>query len=637
MKLDTTLRSVVFHTLFPRMVFAECLLLAILVPTAAAGDGPRPSSLDSISFAQPPAWARDAVWYQIFPERFRNGDPANDPTPADIEGAWPHEKQKAWNVSPWTADWFKLQPWEDDGRGFYYHAQLRRFGGDIQGIISRLDYLQNLGVTALYLNPIFESPSLHKYDAAMYHHVDNNFGPDPVGERAIWAAENPADPATWLWTSADLKFLSLVKEAHRRGMKVILDGVFNHVGTTFWAFKDVVKNQQASKYARWFTISSWDDPSTPRNEFVYKGWMGVKDLPELRRDSSGMEPEVAKHVHAVVRRWMDPNGDGDHSDGIDGWRLDVAEMVPLSFWREFRRWVREINPEAYITGEVWWQDWSNNVMFNAAPWLQGDAFDAVMNYRVAREACHFFKDKTKRISPSEFDRALAAIRSDYRPENTGVLMNLYGSHDTDRLGSMIVNVDTDFDKRVGSSDNPSYDIRKPHPDELRIQRLMVLFQMTYVGAPMVYYGDEVGMWGGDDPDERKPMLWADMAYEPESHHPFGKARPSDMNVPDTGLFDYYKSVIALRKAHPALLHGGFAPAITDDAGDVYGFVRTVPGSTMLVVLNASASGTTVALPADLAKRGWTVRFATDRANRVAEHASVTLSPVSGIVLESGDR
>jgi cyclomaltodextrinase / maltogenic alpha-amylase / neopullulanase len=637
MKLDTTLRTVAIHNLCAHCLSALCLLLIACMSTATAGNDPKPPRADADAFSDPPVWARDAVWYQIFPERFRNGDPSNDPTLADIEGAWPHERQQQWHISPWTADWFKLQPWEDDGRGFYYHAQLRRFGGDLQGIISRLDYLQDLGVTALYLNPIFESPSLHKYDATMYHHVDNNFGPDPAGDRAAWEKENPADPATWGWTSADKLFLSLVKEAHRRGMKVILDGVFNHVGTTFWAFKDVVKNQQASKYSRWFTITSWDDPSTPRNEFAYKGWMGVKDLPELRRDSSGMEPEVMKHVHAIVRRWMDPNGDGDHSDGIDGWRLDVAEMVPISFWREFRRWVRDINPESYITGEIWWQDWSNNVMFNAAPWLQGDAFDAVMNYRVAREACHFFKDRAKRLTPSAFDGALAAIRADYRPQNTGVLMTLYGSHDTDRLGSMIVNVDSDFDKHVGTADNPSYDIRKPRPDELRIQRLMVLFQMTYIGAPMVYYGDEVGMWGGDDPDERKPMLWSDMTYEPESHHPLGKPRPVDENAPNTELFDYYKRAIELRKAHPALLHGDFASALTDDAGDVYGFTRQLPGSTMLVMMNASPKAVTVPLPAGLAKKNWIVRFLTDADNRVEEASRVTLLPVSGIVLESGDR
>ncbi|HYQ85689.1 MAG TPA: alpha-amylase family glycosyl hydrolase, partial [Bacteroidota bacterium] len=183
--------------------------------------------------AQVPAWAKRAVWYQIFPERFRNGDPKNDPRVDDLAGSWPHETPARWSISPWTSDWYRLQPWEsEDAKGFYYHAQLRRYGGDLQGVIDKLDYLSDLGVTALYFNPLFESPSLHKYDATMYHHIDNNFGPDPDGDRRLWAAENPADPKTWKWSAADSLFLRLLKEAHRRGMKVVLDGVFNHVGMT---------------------------------------------------------------------------------------------------------------------------------------------------------------------------------------------------------------------------------------------------------------------------------------------------------------------------------------------------------------------------------------------------------------------
>ena len=332
-----------------------------------------------------PSWASTAVWYQIFPERFRNGDRSNDPRMEDLKGSWPHATVPGWQVSSWTGDWYALQPWERDGRGFYFHAQMRRYGGDLQGIIDQLDYLQNLGINAIYLNPVFESPSLHKYDATFYHHVDNNFGPDPDGDRAVWSSEDPADPATWKWTSADTLLLGLVREVHDRGMKIILDGVFNHVGMTFWAFEDVRKNGRNSKYKDWFTITSWDDPKTPEDEFDYVGWAGVKELPELREDENGLVEGPREHIHAVVKRWMDPNGDGNPSDGIDGWRLDVADKVGLTFWRDFRGWVRSINPEAYLVGEVFWQDWNTGTMFNAAPWLQGDAFDAVMNYRWAQE------------------------------------------------------------------------------------------------------------------------------------------------------------------------------------------------------------------------------------------------------------
>lgn len=150
--------------------------------------------------ATPPDWAADAIWYQIFPERFRNGDAKNDPVPASLEGTWPYEVPVGWKVSPWTSDWYALQPWEQaSGKDFYHNAQLRRYGGDLQGILDRLDYLKDLGVNALYLNPVFDSPSLHKYGAARYHHIDRHFGPDPAGDAPLFAAEDPADPTTWRW------------------------------------------------------------------------------------------------------------------------------------------------------------------------------------------------------------------------------------------------------------------------------------------------------------------------------------------------------------------------------------------------------------------------------------------------------
>ena len=142
----------------------------------------------------------------------------------------PYESPPGWQVSPWTSDWYRLQPWERDGRGFYHHAQLRRYGGDLQGILQQLDYLQQLGVTALYLNPVFDSPSLHKYGVRYYHHIDRHFGPNPAGDGQLFAREDPADPATWQWSAADQLFLRLIDEVHQRDMKIVIDGVFNHVG-----------------------------------------------------------------------------------------------------------------------------------------------------------------------------------------------------------------------------------------------------------------------------------------------------------------------------------------------------------------------------------------------------------------------
>lgn len=542
----------------------------------------------SSSLAQVPAWAKNAIWYQIFPERFRNGDPKNDPKPSDLAGSWPHEVATGWKVSNWIGDWYELQPWEkNDGKGFYFHAQQRRYGGDLQGVLDKLDYLKDLGITAIYLNPLFESPSLHKYDATMYHHIDNNFGPDAEGDKAIWASEHPADPSSWKWTAADKLFLTLLDEAHKRGIRVIIDGVFNHVGYMFWAFEDVKKNQQQSKFVDWFTIKRWDDPATQVNEFDYQCWYGARELPEIREDGNGLVAGPREHVHAVIKRWMDPNGDGNPQDGIDGWRLDVAEMVNPNFWKEFRTWVRALNPEAYIAGEVWWEDWNNGKMFNAAPWLQGDMFDAVMNYRWAREAVRFFAgDKTK-ISASEFNRRLTGLLKDYPMDINYVLLNLYDSHDTDRLGSRMVNVDLSYDKNVGANDNHDYNVRKPNAEELRTQRLMALFQMTYVGAPTIYYGTEAGMWGADDPDERKPMLWKEFQYAPEEALPRGGQRPGDENVFNQELFDWYAKLTKIRQRYDALRVGTFDAVLTDDAKDIFVFRRATPTQVIYVALNNS--------------------------------------------------
>ncbi|MHB1687293.1 MAG: glycoside hydrolase family 13 protein [Ignavibacteriaceae bacterium] len=534
-----------------------------------------------------PGWAKDAIWYQIFPERFANGDKSNDPTPYDMEGAWPYKIPDGWHISPWTSDWYKLQPWEKaNSHDFYWNAGVRRYGGDLQGIIDHLDYLKKLGITAIYLNPIFESPSLHKYDTRMYHHVDNNFGPDPKRDEKIWATENPDDPKTWKWTSADKLFLKLVKEVHKRGMKIIIDGVFNHVGTSFWAFQDVVKNQQKSPYKDWFIIKSWDNPNTPQNEFDYQGWAGVKDLPEINKNGKcDLADGFADHIHAIVKRWMAP--DGNPSDGIDGWRLDVAEKINIKFWREFRSWVKDINPEAYITGEIWWENWQVNQMFNAAPWLQGDSFDGVMDYRFAQAVKMFIVDKKKQITPEAFSDSIKTLMKEYPKDNLYALQNLIDSHDVDRIGSQIVNPDRWFDHYANPGQNKDYQVRKPNKTELLKQKLIVGIQMTMPGAPMIYYGDEAGMWGGDDPDCRKPMVWANMKYDTETVDPLGRERKPDPVFFNTNLFNWYKNLIAIRKGNKVLAEGDLNFFLINNSEKVLGYSRTLNGKTIYVILNNS--------------------------------------------------
>ncbi len=550
----------------------------------------------TVSIAQRvPEWSKSAVWYQIFPDRFSNGDESNDPTPTDMAGGWPYLVQNNWQLHPWNSDWYKRQPWENNEHDFYWNAGLRRYGGDLQGVINKLDYLQELGITALYFNPLFESPSLHKYDATMYHHIDNNFGPNPKLDIFTCRNEDPGNPQTWKWTSADSLFLKLISECHSRNIKVIIDGVFNHVGNTFWAFKDVEENQQNSKYKNWFTINSWDDPTTEKNEFDYEGWYGVKDLPEFREDENGLIENISNHIHDVVKRWMDPNQDGDPSDGIDGWRLDVAEMVKPIFWQKFRTCVKDINPEAYITGEIWWDDWQQNKMMNASPWLQGDQFDAVMNYRFTRSVKHFVSDNKNDGSPQDFVDSLESIQNDLPKENLYVLMNLLGSHDTERLASLIVNPDYWYDHNANPQQRKSFDVRKPNKIERLKQKLMVGIQMTMPGAPMIYYGDEAGMWGGDDPDCRKPMIWDEIKYEDENTHPFDVERPTDKVEFDSNLFDWYKKLISIRNDNEVLSKGDLTFHKIDNDENTLIYKRSLNNNFVLVLINNNENSKIITL------------------------------------------
>lgn len=557
------------------------------------------------SLEKPPQWAKEAIWYQIFPERFFNGDKNNDPKPIDLESAWPYFVPKDWQIHPWTSDWYELQPWEKNTKmDFYSNAGLRRYGGDLQGIIDKLDYLKELGINAIYLNPIFEAPSLHKYDASMYHHIDNNFGPDPEGDRKIWESEEPNNSDTWKWTSADKLFLKLIKEAHKRNIKIIIDGVFNHTGTTFWAFKDVIKNQQNSPYKDWYVIRKWDDPSTLENEFEYQGWFGVKDLPEIREDENGIVEGPANHIHEILRRWMDPNKDGNPDDGIDGWRLDVADMVNHKFWQKFRKWVREINPNAYLVGEVWWKDWQNYEMYNASLWLKNE-FDAVMNYRFTRAVKDLIFSKKYFTGIEGFIDTIKTMISQYG-ENYYVMMNLLGSHDTERLASLIVNPDNLYDHYGNPGQNPEFDVRKPNEEEIKKQKLAVAIQFTMPGAPHIYYGDEAGMWGGDDPDCRKPMVWKEFKYDIEKSHPLGKFRNPDSVCFNEELFNWYKKLTSIRNQNKVLSNGNieFLSGINNN---ILIYKREFKSDKIIVIANINSNETMIdinSIPYLKTKNSW---------------------------------
>lgn len=566
--------------------------------TTDDGRGPWPAEAREAEASWVPDWCRRVVWYQVFPERFRNGDPRANPTRKDLWGAWPHDHTSPWEVHPWTSDWYELQPWERaNGRDVWFNVQRRRYGGDLAGLIERLDYLADLGIGALYLNPVFDSPSLHKYDARVYHHVDPNLGPDPEGDRRIMARETLDDPATWQWTAADRLALELVRRVHEKGMRIIFDGVFNHIGMASPFFLDVARRQQASPYRDWFKVRSWEDPATGAR-FHYQGWEGHKELPEWRQDRRGLAPGPREYVFAITRRWMDPSGEGRPGEGIDGWRLDVAACVRHAFWKDWAALVRSINPEAYLTAEV-----IDTVEANR-PFLEGDEFTAVMNYNFAFACSEFFADQRRRIAPTRLDARLRELREAYPPAVAYAMQNLLESHDTARFASHVVNRDRCRWRSWHAYCHKAlvregFDGRRPDAKERRRVMLAAIFQMTYVGAPMLYYGEETGMWGGRDPCCRKPMVWPDRAYAPEAVEADGTRRdPPDPVAWDEALVAHHRRLIRLRNARPCLQVGAYETVLADDATGVFAFRRATEAEALTVVLNGRWGPARCVIPAE---------------------------------------
>jgi cyclomaltodextrinase / maltogenic alpha-amylase / neopullulanase len=611
-----------------------CLLLSLLTIPAVAEE--------SVQAERPkvPEWAESAVWYQIFPERFRNGDPSNDPTRDTLEFQFPNVD--GWRVTPWTSNYYVREEWEKAiGEDFYENGIFhRRYGGDLQGVIDKLDYLKELGITAIKFNPVFYGRSQHKYDGNSFHHIDPNFGPDPEGDfETIRNGGETADPATWKWTAADKLFLELIKKAHERGIKVVVDGVFNHTGRDFFAFRDIRMQGEKSPYMEWYTIQSSDDPSTRRNELRYTGWFGFYTLPEFRNneDGSDLHPAVKQYIFDSTKRWMDPDGDGNTSDGIDGWRLDVAEEVPDKFWRDWNAFVFSINPNAITVPEIWGD--------GTADYLKKTGFSSAMNYYAfSKPVKAYLIDNT--VKPSAFGQMLNERRDQFDPAVRRALWNLTDSHDTDRMASMVVNRSlsesyanaANFDYDEASKNSPRrnnlYQVRKPNDDERAIQRLVILFQLTYVGAPMFYYGVEAGIWGGDDPDCRKPMPWPDLKMEMETADPLGRARAADDPKFDEELHGFFAEAVALHAGSAAFQSAAFAVLAADDAKNVFIFSRGAGDEQRVVALNRSAEAQTVTFNGP----GSEVIFSS-RSNKAdvelavsGEAREVTLPPLTGAVL-----
>ncbi len=351
-----------------------------------------------------PDWVKHAIFYQIFPDRFANGDPSNDPA----------------NVQPWGTP----------------PTPHNFMGGDLEGVRQRLDYLQELGVTAIYLNPIFQSTSNHRYNTYDYFRIDPKLG-----------------------TMED--FVHLRDDLHARGMRFILDGVFNHCGRGFYPFHDVVENGAHSPYVNWFHIRKFPIfPYDGRRKANYDSWWGIRSLPKFNTDN----PQVRQFLLSVARYWIE--------QGADGWRLDVPnEIDDPTFWQAFRKEVKSANPDAYIVGEIW---------TDAKRWLKGDQFDSVMNY-LLRDLCVEWIAKGA-IDAAEFAHRLTRLFQRYPSEATLTLLNLLGSHDTARWLTVC-----------------DGDVRRA------MMGFTVLF--TLPGAPCIYYGDEIGMTGEADPHCRACFEW----------------------------------------------------------------------------------------------------------------------------------
>lgn len=559
----------------------------------------------SVEKTNPPGWAKNVIWYQIFVERFNNGDNTNDPTPetTTVENM-KIIPPKGWKVSSWTSNWFERQSWEQDStQGFNSVIQSRRYGGDLQGVLDKLDYLQELGITAVYFNPLNDAPSLHKYDARNYHHIDVNFGPDPEGDMKLMATEDPNDPATWKWTSADKLFLKVVDEMHKRGMRVILDYSWNHTGTNFWAWKDIMQNQDKSKYKDWYEISAFDNPKTPENEFKYNGWGGYGYLPEFKKVDitttrihglpyeGNIHPGPKKHIFDVTKRWLAP--DGDVSKGIDGYRLDVAEQIGMGFWRDYRTYVKSINPDAYLLGEIWWEKWPLKLM-DPAPYMQGDMFDAVMFYQVYKPARNFFNNTETEINASQLRDSLELQWNNIPGTNEYAMMNVAASHDAPRLLTDFYNKNR-YKFKANPEEDGTYKTGKPDKEAYERLNLYLVHTFTSLGSPHIWNGDEMGMWGADDPNCRKPLMWEEMKFEKEYRNNFQKGKKEFDKIKfNKKQYKFYQKLIKIRKDNPVLSAGELNFLVTE--GKKLAYSRTDGKDEIIVIFNLEKTKEEFSIP-----------------------------------------
>lgn len=563
---------------------------------------------------QTPDWAHGAVVYQIFPDRFANGDPSNDPKTGDPRYDDPVYAMQ-WGDKPEGycrnyADANTNCPWRFDdtpppespdkeqprGRDYY--------GGDLKGVINKLDYLKNLGITAIYFNPIFAAQSNHRYDTANYGAVD-----PALGNNAL--------------------FTQLVSEANARGIRIILDGVFNHQSSDSARFDRYHDYKQKgacekanSKFRDWFTFRApaggEPSPCVPStqggNDTYYVGWFGFDSIPVLNKSNPEVQKQFIEGPKSITAKWLER--------GAAAWRLDVMgdPSFPNGYWETFRNTVKTTKADALIVGELWQKDTT------LLRFLRGDRADSTMNYRLRDAVLAYlapgafdskgFADSGYQIPASKFAARLESMREDYSDATYYALMNLLDSHDTERLlWTLTPGNATTADKEENTANVENGKAR---------MRMAALIQFTMPGMPTVYYGDEVGMTGADDPDDRRAYPWQDQGGNP-----------------DTAMKDYYKSLAQLRTNDPTLVNGDFRVlAVNDNDGSVaYG--RKTNQRAVIVAFNRSDSEKTLNVPVKGFVPGgtdFTIEFqtGTGSVSQDVDNVIVTLGAMSGAVLTTGD-
>ena len=631
-----------------------------------------------------PNWSKEAVWYNIFPDRFYNGNHYNDPIfnefgPEAFKPNILHEQnfveeykwEKSNNVishfdrNRWTSDFREQTIWEKLGeREIDYSLKYARmYGGDLQGIKEKIPYMKELGINAVWLNPVFFSYQNHKYGANDFRHISPDFGTiktsgethgveinrnnqygnksyvDVLGNKATTSSElkllevnlkgenrgkngygETEDPATWVWTESDLIMVDLIKEFHKNGIRVIFDGVFNHSSSEHWTFNMVLADGENSKYKDWYKFTDFgqhvqitDDMSDEqafetlianRKRTIYNAWGGFDSLPEFNT----FNQEYKEYIFNITRKWMyGPDGKESENwmedDGIDGWRLDVPNCLEnQNFWNEWREVVKGSKKDSYITAELWG---------NASGDINGgNKFDTVMNYEWLKTVIGFFINQSReggvryKLKAQDFFNELREKRTWYPYQALQASQNLNGSHDTDRLYSRIVNDVIGRNLEEGKQLEKGYNGIRPdlasnnHPNTTidwrnspikpkDILKLISIFQMTYIGAPMLFYGDEVGMWGATDPYCRKPMLWKEFLYDNEKNPSHINQNEVYEQKVDSDLFEWYKKLIRIRLENKTLVYGKFREVFADNERDVIAYERVIEDQLIIVVINNS--------------------------------------------------